>query len=187
LSKLNLIAFAGLKGSGKDTAAGVFVRAGYEHVKMAGALKAMLRTLLQYQGTPEAVIEWMIDGDLKEACSTLLGAQSARHAMQTLGTEWGRNCMAEDFWVQMTRNRIQTCGKNVVISDIRFPNEVDMVQRLGGKVFRIDRSDRPANDLHPSEAQIFDLAVDGVVDNYWASALSFRLSIGLKFKAELAA
>jgi hypothetical protein len=170
---MRLIAFAGLKGSGKDTAAQVFVESGFAHVKMAGPLKAMLRTLLEYQGTDARTIEAAIDGHLKEARIGYLCNRTPRHAMQTLGTEWGREHMASDFWIEIARNRIESLDRNVVISDIRFPNEVELVRELGGKVYRIDRHQAANDDVHPSEALILDLEVDGVVRNISDTAAHF--------------
>ena len=53
----------------------------------------------------------------------------------------------------------------VVIDDVRFPNEVEMIQRLGGKVIRIDRPG-PAESTHASEIELdgFD-GWDGVIVN----------------------
>lgn len=169
---MRLIAFTGLKGSGKDTAASVFVDLGYEHVKMAGCLKGMLRAMLAYQLVDEATIDRMIDGDLKEAPSALLGGRSPRHAMQTLGTEWGRDLMTPTLWADLVRSRCAAFAK-VVISDVRFPNEVDLVRSMGGKVYRVERG-LAADDLHPSERLVLELDVDGVILNDQASAEDFR-------------
>ena len=175
---LKLIAFTGLKGSGKDTAASVFVDAGYEHIKMAGALKDMLRALLTYQGVEPEMIERYVEGDRKEQPCTALSGQSMRRAMVTLGTEWGRDIIDPEIWIDVAARR---CGlfPRVVISDIRFPNEADMVHRLGGQLIRLERGERA--DAHPSEAQVRDLPADFVVYNDFASADCLKAYIRARF------
>jgi dephospho-CoA kinase len=85
-----LIGLVGVRRSGKDTAAQILDNIGYRNIKFAEPLKAMLRTYLEYAGVNANHIERIIDGDLKEASREVFGHRSARYAMQTLGTEWGR-------------------------------------------------------------------------------------------------
>lgn len=164
-SSLSLIGLAGRKGAGKDTVASVLTGEGFSNLKFAGGLKAMISTLLAYQGVDEGTIERMIEGDLKEVPSVFLGGKTPRFAMQTLGTEWGRVLIGENLWVDATMNRANTvpCA---VITDVRFPNECEAVQRKGGIVIRVQASDQtgPA-ETHPSEAMIDDLPVDAVFAN----------------------
>lgn len=170
-----LVAFTGLKGSGKDTAASVFVERGYEHIKFADSLKEMLRTLLRYRGAPEAEIERMIEGDLKEEPSPYLSGRSARYAMQTLGTEWGRVLMSDTFWIDAAEDRLRGRDR-VVVSDVRFGNEADLIRDRGGSLYRIQRgATTPAvADVHPSETEILTMPVDGVLFNTAATPAEFR-------------
>lgn len=160
---VKLIGFTGLKGSGKDTAAAVLVMDGWVRVQMAGALKGMLRSLLQYQGLSDWRTEAMVEGDLKETPCPELGGKSPRFAMQTLGTEWGRDALAQDLWVDAACAKILQFD-SVVVTDVRFQNEVDMIHGLGGRVVRIVRGGRIV-DLHSSEAGINELNVDAVLYN----------------------
>lgn len=130
-----LIGLIGKKGSGKDTAAAVLEAHGFQNVKFAGALKAMLHTLLAYQGADETTCRRMIDGDLKEVPTPLLGGKTPRFAMQTLGTEWGRELIGADFWLSTAMTRAAT--GDTVITDVRFPNEVEAVMNSGGTVIRL--------------------------------------------------
>ncbi len=130
-------------GAGKSTlAARLNMRYGYARMKMAGPLKEMLRAYLHGQGLYSSQIEDMIEGSAKHEPHVLLNGKTPRHAMQTLGTEWGRNCMGEDFWVEAAAEQIEHAlknGLNVVVDDVRFPNEMDMIRDLGGIVVRIRR------------------------------------------------
>lgn len=128
-----VIALTGLAGSGKSTASKYLVeKHGYQLVKFAGPLKDMLRAI----GLSEAQIE----GNLKEEpCEWLQGA-TPRHAMQTLGTQWGRDCIGAGLWTELWVRRVQlilAAGGRVVVDDCRFPNEADGVRKLGGVVWRL--------------------------------------------------
>lgn len=151
-----LIGLIGRKGSGKDTAAEMLLRGGYQNVKFAGALKDMLRCFLAYQGLDAVSIERMIEGDLKETPTPLLGGQTPRFAMQTLGTEWGRDLLAQDLWVWAAVRRCD--GRNSVITDVRFPNERDAILSAGGVCFGITANwIVPTAGEHESEALIDEM------------------------------
>jgi hypothetical protein len=152
-----IIGFSGPAGAGKSTAAKHLVdNCGFTLVKFAGPLKAMLRAIIP----GDDVNEW-IEGSLKETVHPVLG-QTPRHAMQTLGTEWGRNCMGQDFWVKLARESILSAGDDVVIDDVRFQNEVDLIRSLGGKVIQI----KPKVITHrPTHASELPCDYDAVVYN----------------------
>ena len=151
-----LIGLVARKGAGKDTAAAVLSERGYQNVKFAGALKDMLRTLLAYQGVDEATTERMVEGDLKETPTDYLSGQTPRYVMQTLGTEWGRDLIGTDFWVGTAIRK--ALGVTTVITDVRFPNELDAVRNAGGVVIGItaDWIEKVEGE-HESEALIDEL------------------------------
>lgn len=160
-----LIAFCGRKYVGKDTAGRAYALQGYTVLKFADPLKEMLRTLLRIQGCPETEIERYIEGDLKEAPCEYLNGRTMRHAMQTLGTEWGRDKIDQAIWVDALGRRARHHDK-VVVTDCRFPNEVVAIHALGGDVVRITRpSMGKGEDDHPSEKMIDKLDVDREVIN----------------------
>lgn len=161
-----LIGFAGRKRTGKDTAGQTLVATlGFRRVAFATPLKTMLRALLEVQRCPHDTIEAMVEGELKETPSPYLAGQSPRHAMQTLGAEWGRQLMSPTIWVDATI-RAAKLHKRAVVTDVRYPNEVAAIKAAGGFVYRIVRPDfPPADDTHSSESQIDDLVVDGEILN----------------------
>lgn len=151
-----LIGLIGRKGAGKDTAAALLLSKGYQNVKFAGGLKDMIRAVLATQGVSAATIERMIEGDLKEVETGYLGGRTPRHAMQTLGTEWGRELIADDLWVGVAIKK--SAGHPTVITDVRFPNEMDAVVAAGGVCFGISADWITATEgEHESEALIDDL------------------------------
>jgi hypothetical protein len=153
-----LVAFTGLAGSGKTTAAQYLVEQhGYVRTRFADPLKSMLRSIgLGYDE---------IDGARKELPTPLLCGKTPRWAMQTLGTEWGRNCICPDLWTTLWTERAAECmdlGGRVVVDDCRFENEARSVRRLGGLVVRIAGRAGTASK-HISEAMLFEADVD--IDN----------------------
>lgn len=161
--KRNLVAFIGLRRSGKDSAAQALVQQGWQLVKFADPLKDMLRTYFRYVGVTTDHIEQMIEGGLKEEPNAQLCGKSTRWAMQSLGTEWGRKLIGDDLWVQAAMARAFQFP-NVVISDCRFPNEAEAVRSQGGKLIRIERAGLVA-DTHPSEQLIATIPADFTIFN----------------------
>lgn len=150
-----IIGVTGLAGSGKSTAAEYMELAhGYRRARFAGPLKNALRRMLRDALVDVHMIERMIEGDLKEVPHSALLGKTPRHAMQTLGTEWGRNCIGDTFWVNLMRYRLeQGRGERTVIEDVRFQNEADMIRSMGGKIIRITGRGGIAGS-HPSEAGV---------------------------------
>lgn len=135
-----VIAFTGLIGAGKSEAARYLIeRHGFKRGKFAAALKEMMRTYLRYRGVPPDMIERMIEGDLKEVPSPYLNGRTPRHAMQSLGTEWGRDCIHTDLWVD-TEMDAQRAAPALVFDDARFLNEAAAVRAAGGALVRIERT-----------------------------------------------
>lgn len=158
MSPVNLVAFTGLAGAGKTTAARHLVeRHDFVRTRFADPLKAMLRAA----GLGEAEV----DGHLKETPTPLLCGRTPRWAMQTLGTEWGRQCISQDLWTTLWSARVADCldlGGRVVVDDCRFPDEADVVRRMGGIVVRLSGRGGIAGS-HASEAQ--DFAADIEIGN----------------------
>ncbi|MGJ5032368.1 deoxynucleotide monophosphate kinase [Bradyrhizobium sp. HKCCYLS2038] len=142
--KRTIIAFTGLAGAGKSTAAAHLVKShGFERVRFAGPLKAMMAAL--GCSTTE------IDGDRKELPCELLGGKTPRWAMQTLGTEWGRQLIDSDLWIRAWRTAVDASPVSVVVDDCRFPNEAEAIRAAGGVLVRIERPGAGTASKHESE------------------------------------
>lgn len=139
-SKGRLLGLAGKAGCGKSTVAQSLVDRGLaQRVRFAGPLKDGLVAM--------GLSREQVDGGLKETPSDLLCGQTPRHAMQTLGTEWGRKLIGGDVWVRLAMHRVDellASGANVVIDDVRFNNEAQAILERDGQLITLVRgSSRP--------------------------------------------
>lgn len=136
-----LIGIVGHAGAGKSTVAKTLVDHGFMRMRFADTLKNMLRVL----GLTDA----QLDGHEKERPCALLDWSTPRHAMQTLGTEWGRELISYHLWVNAAmadmdrRNAIQTFP--VVFDDVRFENEAVAIRARGGEIWRVVRGKAGSN------------------------------------------
>lgn len=148
---MTIIAFTGYAGAGKSTAANILIENGWARGKFAAPLKNMLRSLLRDQGASADLIERMIEGRLKEQPTHYLNGRTPRHAMQTLGTEWGRTCIDEDLWVDAA---MRSVSGPTVFDDCRFPNEAAAIREAGGTIIEIQRPGVLAINGHVSEVLV---------------------------------
>jgi hypothetical protein len=85
---------------------------------------------------------------------------------------WGRQ-LSPDFWLRVMALRLESPGlaqENVVISDVRFPNEAEFITSRGGIVVRVLRSTTPAARPHASEAHTDTLPVTTELLNFGSEA-----------------
>jgi hypothetical protein len=134
-----LIGLVGATGAGKTTLANLLVeREGYVRAHMGQPIKDMLAALgLSHEeltGSP----------DVRKQPSSLLCGKSPRYAMETLGTNWGRRMVSPDLWAKAIEGRVLKMREegidNIVIDDLRFPSDFDVVRRLDGTIIKIVRS-----------------------------------------------
>lgn len=160
-------------GSGKSTVARYLVEChGFALLKFAGPLKNMVRSLLRDIGTDRATVERCIESDLKEVQVPGLGC-TPRWLMQSLGNEWGRQCIREDLWVRLTAIAVLErlgAGVPVVIDDLRYRNEYDAIRELGGRVVRVVRTGVLRTTSHASEGALDEAAVDATLHNHGSFA-----------------
>lgn len=159
--KPRLIGLTGPARAGKDTVAEYLVR---QHDFVQHSFAAPIRefvarilgvTLGELEATKEAPIAWL-DG------------KTPRYLMQTAGTEWGRELIADDLWVRSCLARARQDmdeGRSVVISDVRFDNEAAVIRGLGGKVLRLQRSQAGTRSVHASESGVAPHLVDLTIVN----------------------
>lgn len=154
-----IIGLVGRARSGKDSVANVLCEEyGYQRERFAGPLKDMLRTLLRAAGCPSHCLEYWIEGGGKELSCPYLMGRTPRHAMQTLGDQWGRQLIHADLWAGIGAQRAPDNG---LFADVRYLNEAAAIRRHGGKIVRITR---PCADIlpatHTSESELDSISCD---------------------------
>lgn len=153
-----MIGLCGPARTGKDTAADLLLSnvRGYRY-SFADPIRDMIKALGVDMSNPY----WI---EHKEAPVPWLGA-SPRRLMQTLGTEWGRQMIREDIWLQMAAHVFKVNGPGMVVSDVRFENEAAWVREHGGLIIHIRRSSAPKVASHISEAGVAVAEGDALVHN----------------------
>jgi hypothetical protein len=141
-----IIGLVGFIGAGKGTVGELLRLHGYKQASFAGALKDTASVLF---GWDRALLEGdtvesrVFREEKDEFWSSRFGYDfSPRQALQLLGTEAGRDVFHKDVWIYALENRIKKLPK-VVITDTRFPNEIEFIRSKGGVIVEVKRGDRP--------------------------------------------
>ena len=169
-----MVGLVGKKRSGKDTVADIFSNY-HQFVRyyFARPIKKALEIIFDWD-------ERHSEGSLKEIVDPRWGI-SPREAMQHLGTEWaqidlpevysefnrvcGRELRVKIFLQWYERQKIiasfpKTFIK-VIITDVRFPHEVEAIRNLGGVIVKVERPEIDSVDSHESESYI-----DKIIPNF---------------------
>jgi hypothetical protein len=138
-----LIGICGLKKSGKDTVASILSRA-----------------LL-----PQRTVRIGFADALKEEVARSLGVtpdyinsnkDNFRLILQGWGTDFRRKLHGEDYWIQKWLSKVAKWPDdvdNILVPDVRFQNEYDVIKELNGVIIRVVRDDINGNDGHQSERE----------------------------------
>lgn len=103
----------------------------------------------------------------KGFAAAALGGKTPRFAMQTLGTEWGRETIYDSIWVDKTLSDASRCPTGLaVIPDVRFANEASAILAAGGMVIRVTRpGEEIAESEHSSESGVPDVLIHSTIAN----------------------
>lgn len=157
---------------GKSTASQFLIEGlGFSLVKFAGPVKAVTAVFLQEMGVPEDQLPDYLEGHLKEAPLGEFGfdSLSSRRIQQVMGTEAGRKSLDTNLWITIAGRKVRKmldAGQRVIIDDLRFPNEYDLVKAMGGETWCVynPRVEIPVSD-HPSEGLLSNHAFDRALIN----------------------
>lgn len=173
---MRIIGLNGRKGSGKSAAGDILWREhGYERVGFAGLLKASASALFgvepevwdEHKNIGTSTVALMDNGDI-------ISEWTVREFLQRYGTEAHRDIFGNNFWVDAIEQKFQSehgeywqdgDGK-YVITDVRFPNELQAVHVWGGINIRIERPGTDFLDSHASESDPDPFLVDALIENY---------------------
>lgn len=180
-----LIGLGGKLRAGKDAAADYLADThGYHKLGMSDALnEALLKLNPWITGTvPNAVSVFGEEvrltpiryQELHDAVGYVQAKTfpEVRRLLQVLGTEVGRDMIGQDVWVNIAEKRIKAlldAGVPVVITAVRFPNELEMIRKLGGTAVWIERA---------SEARGASEEVSGHASEQSVSMRDFPRAIG---------
>lgn len=120
MQKMKLIGIAGKARSGKGTAAQYLLNklgTDWYSASFADPMKEMLNVIGVDTGD-----------NFKDLPVNQYGV-STRYMLQTLGTEWGRNLIDSNFWVDVFAN--MNAYQCVIVPDVRFDNEADLIREFG--------------------------------------------------------
>lgn len=143
-SNIQIIGVTGRKRSGKDTIGSYLVeKYGFVRVAYADALKEACKNIFGFSD------EQLYGDDLKEVVDEYWG-HTPREILQKVGTELFRERLPQlctyisnDIWIRSVERKIQNLAKQgvskIVITDIRFPNEIEFITRSGGVTWKVVR------------------------------------------------
>jgi len=187
-----IIGICGFIGSGKDTLADYLVNFHeFRRESFASSLKDSVasvfgwdRTLLE--GRTKEAREWREQVDTWWAERLDMPTLTPRWILQYWGTEVCRKNFHDDIWIASLENKLRSSKDHVVISDCRFPNEIQSIKNARGKIVWIKRGALPewystaieANKgfnwaiqelkllgIHTSETAWIGTDFDAVIDN----------------------
>lgn len=181
-----IVGFAGRMGSGKNTAAARMAEMMNPHMPVqfvsfadklkdsaAAAIGVDREFLEAFKNDPEMKIVVTREGGHLSPYAGI----SIREYLQRYGTEAHRNIFGDNFWVDQALDGLQGSGL-VMVTDVRFPNEVVGIHDRDGIVVEIVGKDDPGvmklpqggymnllsgKELHPSEWPLD--RVDYVINN----------------------
>lgn len=145
-----IIGLQGYAGSGKSTVAKYLVeRHGFARRHIKHTLARMADVLLEDSHphmTPEGRAMYL-DGGYKREGITALGGRSATEIQQFLGTEFGREFIHPDLWLDIWHRWALEQPGHVVQESVRFANEAERCD----VVWEIRREGYGAHNGHVSE------------------------------------
>lgn len=174
-----IVAINGTIGSGKDTFSKVFIDNGYQRVSFAESLKDAVSVIFGWDRE-------MLEGNTEE--SRIIREQedtfwtgkmgrpvTPRWVLQNLGTDVLRKHFHDNIWLFSLEKRILNMDSNkIIITDCRFPNEVQLVRNQHGIIIEVQRElpewywDAYKYNLHKDTADV-DLIIPRSLDSIHSS------------------
>jgi len=176
-----VIGFSGRAGSGKDTIAervhSAFTSTGY-NVKMVAIADDMKVILSELFLVP---LDNFHDRKTKEEMDDFWGL-THREMCTKFGSDMVKPALGNDFWIRRLARKLENITCDVLlITDIRFLEDMELVTRRGGTIVFIDADERlgplPEN-AHESERQTYKVKAfsqDIITNN--ASLVDFEIKI----------
>jgi hypothetical protein len=163
---INLIGLMGPAQSGKDSSAVYLKELGYERVGFADMVRESLYRLNPWILTERGPrrLQDIIDEIGWDEAKRLY--PEVRELQQRMGTEVGRELYSPTFWIWLAeRQMIHDELQKVVVTDVRFQEEIDWIHSHKGIVIGIRRPGVGPVNSHVSDSGISRLVPDWYIDN----------------------
>lgn len=153
-----IIAISGLIGSGKDTVADYLVNIHeFRRESFANNLKDAMANIFGWdrdmlEGRSKSSRDWREQVDEWWAKRLGIPHLTPRWILQHVGTDVIRGHFHDDIWLASLENKLRKTDDDIVISDVRFRNEVKMLKSLGAVCVEVIRGERP---------DWYNIAIDG--------------------------
>lgn len=180
---MTIIGICGFQSSGKDTIAEILInKYGFVKLSFACIIKDIVALLFDWprdrlEGLTKEDRQWREQVDEWWSSSLKMPNLTPRYVLQYFGTELFRKHWHQDFWVKVLEKKL-TKYENIVITDCRFENEINLIIEYGGKIIQVQRNlpnwfetykngidVEEAKKLHPSETNWIRCRNDYIIDN----------------------
>lgn len=145
-----IIGVCGFIGTGKDTVADYLVNIHqFRRESFASTLKDSVASVFGWdreliEGRTKEAREWREQVDPWWAERLEMPTLTPRWVLQYWGTEVCRRSFHDNIWIASLENKLRNSKDDIVISDCRFPNEINSIKDAGGIVVRVVRGADPA-------------------------------------------
>lgn len=151
-----IIGLSGYAQSGKDTVANILVdQYGFTRVAFADKIREFL-----YESGPD-YLKCLVD---EVGWENAKQHKKVREMLQNTGVG-ARKVFGDDFWVYQAMGSIASAHSNIVVTDVRFLNEANIIKENGGQIWRIKRFGVDAVNAHISETEMDDYKVNQIFVN----------------------
>lgn len=143
-----IIGLVGFIGAGKNTVAKHLVsKHNYTQDSFANTLKDVCSTIFSWprdliEGDTQEGRVWRNREDQWWSKKLKIPNFTPRLALQLIGTDALRDHFNNDIWTLSLERRI-SYNDRTVISDARFPNEIDFIRKQNGFIVFVDNGERP--------------------------------------------